>query len=82
MVEITVSVPSDQILAFEQTVSKMEGLNIVKRSDQDVSDEREETIEEERERILSGLTEGLEEVRKIRRGELKARPIQELLDEL
>ena len=82
MVEITVSVPSDQILAFEQTVSKMEGLNIVKRSDQDVSDEREETIEEERERILSGLKEGLEEVRKIRRGELKARPIQELLDEL
>ena len=82
MVEITVSVPLDQILAFEQTVSKMEGLNIVKRSDQDVSDEREETVEEERERILSGLKEGLEEVRKIRRGELKARPIQELLDEL
>jgi hypothetical protein len=73
MKEVTVQIPDKK---HELFIELMKSLSFVKKV---------KTLEEEeptKEEILEGIRQAVKEVNLIKQGKLKARPVQDLLDEL
>ncbi|NOS91115.1 MAG: hypothetical protein HOP30_04275 [Cyclobacteriaceae bacterium] len=73
MKEVTVQIPDKK---HELFIEMMKSLSFVKKVK--TVDEDEPTKEE----ILEGIRQAVKEVNLIKQGKLKARPVQDLLDEL
>ena len=71
MKQVTLNIPNKKYPAFMKLI---DSLDYVKKTEE----ERDLTKEE----ILAGIKQAVKEVKLIKAGKLKARPIQELLDEL